>query len=149
MKLSQARPQVRNPKTEQLLSEADDMLTQSLNYTRSLVAELSPQILYQFGLPAALKWLAGQMKSHGLAVSIQCGIDQLTLAEERAVILYQSVRELLFNVAKHAGTGEAMITLDQSPTNQVLIMVAVQTARIQSRHSCRHRGPSSWTVRTL
>ena len=124
MKLSQARPQVRNPKTEQLLSEADDMLTQSLNYTRSLVAELSPQILYQFGLPAALKWLAGQMKSHGLSVSIQCGIDQLTLAEERAVILYQSVRELLFNVAKHAGTGEAMITLDQSPTNQVLITVA-------------------------
>ena len=27
-------------------------------------------------------------------------------------------------MAKHAGTGEAMITLDQSPTNQVLITVA-------------------------
>ncbi|ULA58673.1 MAG: conserved membrane protein of unknown function [Nitrospira sp.] len=124
MKLSQARPQVRNPKTERLLSEADDMLTQSLNYTRSLVAELSPQILYQFGLPAALKWLAGQMQSHGLSVAIRCEIDQLPLAEERAVILYQSVRELLFNVAKHAGTGEAAITLIQSPANHVVVTVA-------------------------
>lgn len=124
MKLSQARPQVRNPKTEQLLSETDDMLTQSLNYTRSLVAELSPQILYQFGLPAALKWLAGQMKSHGLSVAIHCEIDQLALVEEHAVILYQSVRELLFNVAKHAGTGEATITLAQGPDHQVVITVS-------------------------
>ena len=124
MKLSQARPQVRNPKTEQLLSEADDMLTQSLNYTRFLVAELSPQILYQFGLPAALRWLAGQMKTHGLSVVIHCDIDQLPIAEENAVILYQSVRELLFNVAKHAGTSEATITLAQNPANQVLITVA-------------------------
>jgi PAS domain S-box-containing protein len=124
MKLSQARPQVHNPKTEQLLSEVDDMLTQSLNYTRFLVAELSPQILYQFGLPAALKWLAGQMKSHGLSVAIHCQVDQLPLVEEIAVILYQSVRELLFNVAKHAGTGEATITLTQSPGNQVTITVS-------------------------
>jgi PAS domain S-box-containing protein len=126
MKLSQARPQVRNPKTEQLLSEADDMLTQSLNYTRFLVAELSPQILYQFGLPAALKWLAGQMKTHGLSVAMHSDIDQLQIAEQNAVILYQSVRELLFNVAKHAGTSEATITLAQSPANQVLISVSDQ-----------------------
>jgi PAS domain S-box-containing protein len=125
MKLSQARPQVRNTKTEQLLSEADDMLTQSLNYTRSLVAELSPQILYQFGLPAALKWLAGQMKTHGLSVAIRCEMDQLPLAEESAVIVYQSVRELLFNVAKHAGTGEATIVLDQGP-GEVRVTVSDQ-----------------------
>ncbi len=124
MKLSQARPQVRDTKTEQLLSETDEMLTQSLNYTRFLVAELSPQILYQFGLPAALKWLAGQMKTHGLAVAIQCEIDQLPLAEERAVILYQSVRELLFNIVKHAGTNEATVALACSRDNLVTITVA-------------------------
>ncbi|GAB1721915.1 MAG: PAS domain S-box protein [Nitrospira sp. CR1.1] len=124
MKLSQARPQVRDPKTEHLLGEADEMLTQSLNYTRFLVAELSPQVLYQFGLPAALKWLAGQMKSHGLSVATHCEVDQLPLAEESAVILYQSVRELLFNVAKHAGTDQAMITLALGSGNQVIITVS-------------------------
>lgn len=124
MKLSQARPQVRDTKTEQLLSEADEMLTQSLNYTRFLVAELSPQILYQFGLPAALKWLAGQMNTHGLAVAIRCEIDQIPLAEENAVILYQSVRELLFNIVKHAGTNEATVALACNPDNLLTITVA-------------------------
>ncbi len=111
MKLGQARPLVSDPKTQKILDEADDVLTQSLNYTRTLVAELSPQVLYQFGLPAALKWLGRQMKIHGLNVEVHCDMDQVNLAEERAVILYQSVRELLFNVIKHSGTDEATIHL--------------------------------------
>lgn len=111
MKLGQARPLVVDRKTQKILDEADDVLTQSLNYTRFLVAELSPQVLYQFGLSAALKWLGGQMNTHGLNVAVHCEVDQVPLAEETAVILYQSVRELLFNVVKHAGTDEATITL--------------------------------------
>ncbi len=123
MKLGQARPHVRDPRTQKILDEADDVLTQSLNYTRFLVAELSPQVLYQFGLPAALKWLAGQMKTHGLSVAVHCEIDHLPLAEESAVILYQSVRELLFNVVKHAGTDEAAISLVRDGDKTVRITV--------------------------
>lgn len=123
MKLGQAKPQVRDQKIQQLLSEADDALTQSLNYTRSLVAELSPQVLYQFGLPAALKWLASQMQTHGLTVAVQCEIDHLPMAEDRAVILYQSVRELLFNVVKHAGTDEASISLALAGEEAVTVTV--------------------------
>jgi PAS domain S-box-containing protein len=111
MKLGQAKPLVKDSRTQKLLDEADDVLTQSLNYTRFLVAELSPQVLYQFGLPAALRWLGGQMKTHGLKVAVHCEVDQVSLTEETAVILYQSVRELLFNVVKHAGTDEAAIAL--------------------------------------
>jgi PAS domain S-box-containing protein len=123
MKLGQAKPHVREPKIQQLLSEADDALTQSLTYTRFLVAELSPQVLYQFGLPAALKWLAGQMKTHGLTVETHCDVDHLPLAENSAVILYQSVRELLFNVVKHAGTDEASVTLTYDGEDTLTITV--------------------------
>jgi len=124
MKLGQTRPLVSDPKIQKLLDEADDVLTQSLNYTRFLVAELSPQVLYQFGLPAALKWLGGQMKTHGLNVAVHCELDQAPLAEESAVILYQSVRELLFNVVKHAGTDQATIALMCDGDNQVQVTVA-------------------------
>ena len=126
MKLGQARPLVGDPKTQKILDEADDVLTQSLNYTRFLVAELSPQVLYQFGLPAALKWLGGQMKTHGLQVAVHCEIDHLPLAEESAVILYQSVRELLFNVVKHACTEEAAISLTCDGNKTVRVTVTDQ-----------------------
>ncbi|GMV51205.1 MAG: PAS domain S-box protein [Nitrospira sp. NTP2] len=124
MKLGQAKPQAREPKLQQLLNDADDVLTQSLNYTRSLVAELSPQVLYQFGLPAALKWLAGQMKTHGLAVTVTTALDRLPLEEDHAVIMYQSVRELLFNVVKHAGTDEASIVLSRSVDDLIVVTVS-------------------------
>ncbi|OYT25038.1 MAG: hypothetical protein CCU27_01065 [Nitrospira sp. UW-LDO-02] len=126
MKLGQAKPHVQDSKTLQLLSEADDVLTQSLNYTRFLVAELSPQVLYQFGLPAALKWLGGQMKTHGLTVIVHCDRDHLPMDEESAVILYQSVRELLFNVVKHARTTEAAISLSCRTHDIVTITVSDQ-----------------------
>ena len=123
MKLGQAKPLVQDQKTQQLLNEADDVLTQSLNYTRFLVAELSPQVLYQFGLSAALKWLAGQMKTHGLTVAVHCEMTRLSLAEETAAMLYQSVRELLFNVVKHACTDEASISLTCHREETVTITV--------------------------
>ncbi|MBA2485473.1 MAG: PAS domain S-box protein [Nitrospira sp.] len=123
MKLGQAKPRVTDPAIQKLLDEADEVLTQSLNYTRFLVAELSPQVLYQFGLPAALKWLGSQMKTHGLTVAVQCEIDHLSLAEDRAVILYQSIRELLFNVVKHACTDTATISLVREGEKTVRITV--------------------------
>ncbi len=126
MKLGQAKPLITDPNLQKILDQADDVLTQSLNYTRFLVAELSPQVLYQFGLPAALKWLGGQMKTHGLNVTVHCEVDQASLAEETAVILYQSVRELLFNVVKHAGTDEATIDLICDGDGMVKVTVTDQ-----------------------
>ena len=53
--------------------------TKALTYTRSLVAELSPQILYQFGLAKSLLWLGEQMKQHNLRVSVELGSKPFTL----------------------------------------------------------------------
>jgi signal transduction histidine kinase len=38
----------------------------------------------------------------------------IRLPEDQVVLLFQSVRELLINSSKHAGTGRAMVTLEQS-----------------------------------
>lgn len=95
-----------------LVNETDDVLTQCLGYTRTLVADLAPPVLHDFGLPAALKWLGEQMLQHDLRVAVHLGPDELHLPEEQAVLLFQSVRELLMNVVKHAGAGEAIVTLD-------------------------------------
>ncbi|MBA3612238.1 MAG: PAS domain S-box protein, partial [Nitrospirales bacterium] len=53
-----------------VLQEIDGILDQSLGYTRSLVAQLVPSVLYQFGLVEALRWLAEDMKQYGLSVEV-------------------------------------------------------------------------------
>jgi len=97
-----------------VIGQVDIVLSEALQYTRSLVADLSPPVLRDHGLSAGLKWLGENMKKHDLTVTINVPErDELKLPEDQAVLLFQSVRELLINAAKYAGTGEARVTLER------------------------------------
>jgi signal transduction histidine kinase len=113
MKLSRAR-QLPGliPKCQGLLNEVDQVLTQSITYTRTLVADLAPPALRDLGLLGGLEWLVGQMRQHGLVVSLQTSLEALQLPENEAIPLFQSIRELLTNVVKHAQSEEAIVSLD-------------------------------------
>ena len=106
MKLAQTHAQIRNTggPVASVFEEIDQTLDKALDYTRTLIAELSPPVLHEFGLPMALRWLADQMKKHRLTVDVRLGISELALTENQAILLFHSARELLINVAKHAGT---------------------------------------------
>jgi PAS domain S-box-containing protein len=97
-----------------LLNEIDEVFSSALSYTRSLVADLFPPSLQSHGLRSGLKWLAGYMKQHQLDVKVMGAEGPHTLLpEDQVVLVLQSVRELLINVAKHARTGEASVSLKQ------------------------------------
>lgn len=112
LKLVQATRQAQGQtKMQQTLKEADDVLHESILYTRSLMAELNPPIL-EFGLPMGLRWLAEKFLTHQLEVETHIPDDLvLELSENQIGLLFQSVRELLMNVVKHAQTDRAEIFL--------------------------------------
>ncbi len=112
-KLDQAqRAGEMTPQSVELLRQAQDVLRESLTYTRTLVHDLSPPVLYEFGLPAALKWLGSRMHRHELRVVVEVlGDESVPLPEDQAVLLFQSVRELLMNSVKHAHCDKARVTL--------------------------------------
>jgi glucose-6-phosphate-specific signal transduction histidine kinase len=95
----------------QLVAEIDNLLEKAGEYTRSLMAKLNPPVLDELGLPSALTWLAKQMPLHGLLVEVRLFQEQVPLPDDQSVLLFQSVRELLINVAKHAGTDRAIVSL--------------------------------------
>lgn len=98
--------------TGKVLHELDTHIDQMLTYTRTLVAQLSPEILFRRGLVPALRWLGENMLSHGLNVTVTCTDEPNLLSEDHAVLLYQSVRELLYNIRKHAQTSDAFIEIN-------------------------------------
>lgn len=114
IKLGQAKLEDVTPSVSQAMTEVQEVMDQALSYTRTLVSQLSPPILNEFGLPMALKWLAEQMQQQGLTVSMELDREILSLPEEQSVLLFQSVRELLMNIVKHAGTNEARIAVTQA-----------------------------------
>lgn len=102
--------------SEQLLREADTVLTRSLAYTRTLVADLSPMVLQDLGLSAAVRWLAERMEQHGLAVTVRTTLpEQLVLPEPHIAFLFQSIRELLTNTLKHAKCRGASVLMTMPP----------------------------------
>ena len=108
------------------IADIDNMLAESLQYTRNLVAELSPQVLQQAGLPAALKWLSEQMASHGLLNDTRMSVERLPLEHQRAAMVYQSVRELFFNIIKHAGVAQATLSVEVESDETLCITVCDQ-----------------------
>jgi CheY-like chemotaxis protein len=112
LKLGQATQEAEaHTKIRQVLKEADDVLNESILYTRSLMADLNPPIL-EFGLPMGLRWLAEKFLTHKLEVETHIPDDiELKISENQVDLLFQSVRELLMNVVKHAQTDRAEIFL--------------------------------------
>ncbi len=123
IKVMQAAQLIPDGRAVRLLKEADQAITQSLDYTRSLVTELAPPTLHDFGLLSALEWLASQMQRHGLAIVVKLNIDTLPLPEDQAVLIYQAVRELLFNVLKHAAANQATISVTLTPQKTLEVTV--------------------------
>jgi PAS domain S-box-containing protein len=113
LKLSQAKRAVGPvPVAMSLLEQVDEAVNTALDYSRSLIAELSPPVLRQHGLVAGIQWLAEWMERMNLSVAVETYEEYVDLPEAQSVLLFQSVRELLINVAKYAGTGRASVRLN-------------------------------------
>nr|MBA2486623.1 response regulator [Nitrospira sp.] len=123
IKIRQTSSHVKDAVPTALLMEADRAILDSLNYTRSLVAELAPPALQEFGLLEGFGWLAEQMQNHGLTITIKKNIQHIVLEDDHAVLVFQSTRELLFNVLKHAGTNHAEVTIDTNAEGHLVVTV--------------------------
>jgi PAS domain S-box-containing protein len=94
--------------------EVEDLINQSLAASRTLTYELSPPMLYEGGLVPALEWLARWTQDkHGLAVEVSTAGPVKLEAEDARILLFQAVRELLFNVVKHAKAQAATVHVDR------------------------------------
>jgi len=101
------------------------LIDQSIKASRSLTAELSPPLLRRSGLSAALKWLSKWMLDmHGLAVDLSVDPMLDPMREDYTILLFQSVRELLFNVVKHAGVASARVEMSKDCNSNHCIVVS-------------------------
>lgn len=112
MKLGALRESVRGTSLYDPLEEVYALVVQTIEDTRSLVFELSPPVLYELGLEAGVEWLVERIQSE-YGISVECEHDRVTkpLDEEMRIVLFQIVRELLLNVAKHAQAGKVKVTI--------------------------------------
>jgi signal transduction histidine kinase/ActR/RegA family two-component response regulator len=93
------------------LLQAEGLLEEALNASRSLASELCPPILREGGLGHALEYLARWMEQHhGLSVQLHLADLRDPDNEQVRTILFECIRELLLNVARHSGVKSAEVS---------------------------------------
>jgi signal transduction histidine kinase len=94
----------------QSIDRVQEIIRQAIAMSRSLTAQLSPAVLFETGLSRALEWLARNMRvDHDLVVALDVPEDLPQLPHDVATVVFESVRELLFNVVKHGRTHDASV----------------------------------------
>ena len=101
------------PADEQTLRQVCDSLNQTIEDVRDLTFDLSSPTLYKFGLAAALEeLLKDKLKTeYGIRYTFSDDKRPKPLTPDVRVLLFQSVRELLINVIKHAQAHEVHLDI--------------------------------------
>jgi PAS domain S-box-containing protein len=109
---------------DDLLLQIKRQIDEAIVAARSLSLELFPPVLHTSGLPAALRWLASQTRTK-YGISVDVSTDPLANPDRKDVrtLLYESVRELLFNAVKHARVDHVAIDLTLDPHGMLRILV--------------------------
>ena len=106
IKLEELRASLGEAGAEDLAGEVDylaHLMKQTIQETQSLTFKISPPILYELGLEAALESLTDQIShQHGLIAYFESDRHAKPVDENLKVLLFQAVQELLVNVVKHA-----------------------------------------------
>ena len=87
-------------------------IDQLIENIRRLSRDLSPTILEDFGLSAALRWLINNFaKSYTIRVVLDMiDVDSL-LPRDSHIVVYRTVQEALTNIGKHSRAKNAFITI--------------------------------------
>jgi PAS domain S-box-containing protein len=90
----------------------------AIKSSRDLTFELSPPILYDLGFEAAIEWFGDYLtEHHGLKIIINPDEHYKPMANETMVLLFQMVRELMLNVAKHAQASQIEVSIRREDGN--------------------------------
>ena len=99
--------------TTESLNRIGNMVDEVISQTRSIMFDLSPPMLYDLGIREALEWLAENMcEKHKYECRVEVDADGVELGQDVRIAIFQMIRELLQNVAKHANAQNVLIRLD-------------------------------------
>ncbi|MFO0762574.1 MAG: histidine kinase [Byssovorax sp.] len=146
IKLNAARRTL-SPGGDNDLDDCRRLVQQSIADVRAQTFELSPPILYDLGIKAAVSWLGDRMKhEHGLEVEVADDGQPKPLDETAAALLFRAIRELLMNVLKHAGTRAARVSLRREE-GELSVEVKDEGAGFDTEHAPPSGGFGLFSVR--
>jgi PAS domain S-box-containing protein len=88
------------------------MVQRTVDDTRTLMFDLSPPVLYDFGFEAAVEWLVERYRDRELPLlELVSDGEEKPLAQANSVLMFRATREVLINVIKHAAAKRVTVSV--------------------------------------
>ena len=98
--------------TETTFNHMNQLLKDTMGSVRTVMSDLRPPLLDDYGLYSAIEWHARQFESRtGLHVAVEGAALEPRPAPEVELALFRIAQEALINVAKHASASRARISI--------------------------------------
>ena len=111
-------------KAAENLRQLEGLVARSLDELQRLIADLRPSHLDDLGLPAALRWYAGEVQSRvPLNVAVEINGEPRPIDPAANTALFRVAQEALTNVMKHAEATKAAVRLSYLPS---VVMLQVE-----------------------
>jgi signal transduction histidine kinase len=118
IELDKLRKSLSSSFLDRQLNKISELITQAIQQIRTMIFELSPPVLYDIGLAAAIEHIANKMqKQFGIHIYVTEDKQRKELAEDLCVLVFRAVQELLFNVIKHAQAQQVNISITRNDQN--------------------------------
>jgi PAS domain S-box-containing protein len=109
--------------SENTINELKEIISGTIKSIRTLTFELSPPVLYELGLEPAIVWLGENiLLKRGILFRIESDDFEDKLNQKMRILLFQIIRELLNNSAKHSKARETIVSIKMKD-NHILISI--------------------------
>jgi len=111
------------PEVKKIIEDTSELLREAIGETKTLVYDLSPPILYELGLIAAIKWKLGYVeRKFGIITVFRSEENSIELENDIKVLLFRMVCELLNNAIKHSGADLIKVEIQKNPKNITILV---------------------------
>jgi PAS domain S-box-containing protein len=121
------------------LRRARSDVNEAIEAARTLSVDIFPPVLHLGGLPSALAWLAKRtQEQYNIVVGVTADPQANPEASDVRILLFEGVRELLFNTVKHAHVDRVYVNLALGPDDTIQIEVRDEGAGFDPTNTLHH-----------
>jgi len=124
----------------ELLQRAHADVKEAMEAARTMSLNLFPPMLHIGGLPAALAWLARRTREqYRVVVNVTADPQANPAASDARILLFEAVRELLFNAVKHSHVDRVDVNLALGPGDDIHIEVSDEGVGFDPNVTLHHK----------
>ncbi|MCX6256102.1 MAG: histidine kinase [Bacteroidia bacterium] len=114
MSLSALNERIKDPSGTIILNNTNHLVNEAINTIKDISNNLSPHVLSNFGLASAISAFTTKInQTKAIEIEFKSNMETLRLENEKEVVVYRAVCELINNSILHSGASRIEIELNK------------------------------------